>query len=204
MSPAAVPIDGEHGVAKLHGDPAPGDGVAAFDAAPDDGLRDRLRSCCAAEAWVVRWWPGASVPVRGRAVCGARTARPSSSMRAGSSRRSHSATRASAMPRPRTAVTGVPLPGHGAEAGGRRHCRRGRARREARRRQRLLRAAVQPRLPRVRVRPQRRRAPRRLPGPARQRPGDPSAASYSKSWPRSTGCDWASCSRRDEPVDARA
>ncbi len=26
--------------------------MAAFDVAPDDELRDRLRSCCAAEAWV--------------------------------------------------------------------------------------------------------------------------------------------------------
>jgi 2-oxo-4-hydroxy-4-carboxy-5-ureidoimidazoline decarboxylase len=26
--------------------------VVAFDVAPDDDLRDRLRSCCAAEAWV--------------------------------------------------------------------------------------------------------------------------------------------------------
>jgi 2-oxo-4-hydroxy-4-carboxy-5-ureidoimidazoline decarboxylase len=34
------------------GDPAPGGGVAAFDVARDDELRDRLRSCCAAEAWV--------------------------------------------------------------------------------------------------------------------------------------------------------
>jgi len=33
-------------------DSAPGGGVAGFDAAPDDELRDRLRSCCAAEAWV--------------------------------------------------------------------------------------------------------------------------------------------------------
>ena len=31
---------------------APGGEVAAFDVAPDDELRDRLRSCCAAEAWV--------------------------------------------------------------------------------------------------------------------------------------------------------
>lgn len=31
---------------------APGGGVAAFDVAPDDELRDRLRSCCAADAWV--------------------------------------------------------------------------------------------------------------------------------------------------------
>ena len=31
---------------------APGGGVAAVDAAPDDALRNRLRSCCAAEAWV--------------------------------------------------------------------------------------------------------------------------------------------------------
>jgi 2-oxo-4-hydroxy-4-carboxy-5-ureidoimidazoline decarboxylase len=29
-----------------------GGGAAAFDVAPDDELRDRLRSCCAAEAWV--------------------------------------------------------------------------------------------------------------------------------------------------------
>ena len=34
------------------GDPGPGGGVAAFNGAPDDELRDRLRSCCAAEAWV--------------------------------------------------------------------------------------------------------------------------------------------------------
>ena len=34
------------------GDPAPGGGVTGFDAAPDDELRDRLRSCCAAQAWV--------------------------------------------------------------------------------------------------------------------------------------------------------
>ena len=33
-------------------DRAPGRGVAAVDAAPVDELRDRLRSCCAAEAWV--------------------------------------------------------------------------------------------------------------------------------------------------------
>jgi 2-oxo-4-hydroxy-4-carboxy-5-ureidoimidazoline decarboxylase len=32
--------------------PASGGGVAAFDAAPGDELRGRLRSCCAAEAWV--------------------------------------------------------------------------------------------------------------------------------------------------------
>ena len=31
---------------------APGGGVAAFDAAPDDELRVRLYACCAAEAWV--------------------------------------------------------------------------------------------------------------------------------------------------------
>jgi len=31
---------------------APGGGVAAFDVAPTDTLRDRLRSCCAAETWV--------------------------------------------------------------------------------------------------------------------------------------------------------
>jgi 2-oxo-4-hydroxy-4-carboxy-5-ureidoimidazoline decarboxylase len=33
-------------------DSAPGVGVATFDVAPDDELRDRLHSCCAAEAWV--------------------------------------------------------------------------------------------------------------------------------------------------------
>jgi 2-oxo-4-hydroxy-4-carboxy-5-ureidoimidazoline decarboxylase len=31
---------------------ASGGGVAAFNAAPDDELRDGLRSCCGAEAWV--------------------------------------------------------------------------------------------------------------------------------------------------------
>lgn len=31
---------------------SPGDGVTAFDSAPDDELRDRLRSCCAAETSV--------------------------------------------------------------------------------------------------------------------------------------------------------
>ncbi len=31
-----------------------GGGVAAFDVAPDDELRVRLHSCCAAEAWVER------------------------------------------------------------------------------------------------------------------------------------------------------
>lgn len=34
------------------GSRAPGGGVAAFDVAPDDELRVRLHSCCAAEAWV--------------------------------------------------------------------------------------------------------------------------------------------------------
>jgi 2-oxo-4-hydroxy-4-carboxy-5-ureidoimidazoline decarboxylase len=34
------------------GSRAPGGGVAAFDVAPEDELRERLRSCCAAEAWV--------------------------------------------------------------------------------------------------------------------------------------------------------
>jgi 2-oxo-4-hydroxy-4-carboxy-5-ureidoimidazoline decarboxylase len=34
------------------GDPAPGGGAAAFDVARDEELRDRLRSCCAAQAWV--------------------------------------------------------------------------------------------------------------------------------------------------------
>jgi 2-oxo-4-hydroxy-4-carboxy-5-ureidoimidazoline decarboxylase len=29
-----------------------GDGVVAFDASPEHELRDQLRSCCAAEAWV--------------------------------------------------------------------------------------------------------------------------------------------------------
>jgi 2-oxo-4-hydroxy-4-carboxy-5-ureidoimidazoline decarboxylase len=33
-------------------DRAPGGGTAAFDAAPDDELRVRLHSCCAAGAWV--------------------------------------------------------------------------------------------------------------------------------------------------------
>ncbi len=33
-------------------DRAPGGGVAAFDVAPDDELRVRLRSCCTAETWV--------------------------------------------------------------------------------------------------------------------------------------------------------
>ena len=33
-------------------DRAPGGGLAAFDAAPDDELRVRLHSCCAAETWV--------------------------------------------------------------------------------------------------------------------------------------------------------
>jgi 2-oxo-4-hydroxy-4-carboxy-5-ureidoimidazoline decarboxylase len=32
-------------------DRAPGGGVAAFDVAPEDELRVRLHSCCAAEAW---------------------------------------------------------------------------------------------------------------------------------------------------------
>lgn len=31
---------------------APGGDVAAFDVVPEDKLRERLRSCCAAEAWV--------------------------------------------------------------------------------------------------------------------------------------------------------
>jgi 2-oxo-4-hydroxy-4-carboxy-5-ureidoimidazoline decarboxylase len=31
---------------------SPPDGVVAVDVMPDDELRDRLRSCCAAEAWV--------------------------------------------------------------------------------------------------------------------------------------------------------
>jgi 2-oxo-4-hydroxy-4-carboxy-5-ureidoimidazoline decarboxylase len=31
---------------------APSAGVAAVDVAPEDELRDRMRSCCAAEAWV--------------------------------------------------------------------------------------------------------------------------------------------------------
>jgi 2-oxo-4-hydroxy-4-carboxy-5-ureidoimidazoline decarboxylase len=31
---------------------SPADGVAAFDIAPGDELRDKLRSCCAAESWV--------------------------------------------------------------------------------------------------------------------------------------------------------
>src|SRR5581483_4815103 len=31
---------------------SPRGGVLAFDAAPDGEVRDRLRSCCAAEAWV--------------------------------------------------------------------------------------------------------------------------------------------------------
>jgi 2-oxo-4-hydroxy-4-carboxy-5-ureidoimidazoline decarboxylase len=34
------------------GDPAPGGKVAAFDVAGDEELRERLRSCCAAEAWL--------------------------------------------------------------------------------------------------------------------------------------------------------
>ena len=33
-------------------------GVAAFDVAPDDELRARLRSCCAAETWVERMVAG--------------------------------------------------------------------------------------------------------------------------------------------------
>jgi 2-oxo-4-hydroxy-4-carboxy-5-ureidoimidazoline decarboxylase len=33
-------------------------GVAAFDVAPDEELRDRLRSCCAAEDWVQRMLGG--------------------------------------------------------------------------------------------------------------------------------------------------
>ncbi len=33
-------------------DRAPGGGVAAFDAAPDDELRVRLQSCCAAATWM--------------------------------------------------------------------------------------------------------------------------------------------------------
>jgi 2-oxo-4-hydroxy-4-carboxy-5-ureidoimidazoline decarboxylase len=40
------------------GDRAPGGGVAAFDVAPDDELRGRLRSCCAAETWVERMLAG--------------------------------------------------------------------------------------------------------------------------------------------------
>jgi len=40
------------------GDPTPGIGVGAFDVAPDDELRDRLRSCCAAEAWVEKMLVG--------------------------------------------------------------------------------------------------------------------------------------------------
>jgi 2-oxo-4-hydroxy-4-carboxy-5-ureidoimidazoline decarboxylase len=32
--------------------------VAAFDSAPEDELRDRLRSCCAAEAWVEKMMVG--------------------------------------------------------------------------------------------------------------------------------------------------
>ena len=38
--------------ARGDGDPAPGGGVAGFDVARDDELRARLRSCCAADAWV--------------------------------------------------------------------------------------------------------------------------------------------------------
>ena len=38
--------------AESRGGRAPGGGVGGFDVAPDDELRVRLHSCCAAEAWV--------------------------------------------------------------------------------------------------------------------------------------------------------
>ncbi len=40
------------------GDLAPGSGMAAVDVAPEDDLRDRLRRCCAAEAWVEKMLVG--------------------------------------------------------------------------------------------------------------------------------------------------
>jgi 2-oxo-4-hydroxy-4-carboxy-5-ureidoimidazoline decarboxylase len=48
------------------GGPAPGGGVAAFDVASDDELRDLLRSCCAAEAWAEEMVVGR--PYRSEAV----------------------------------------------------------------------------------------------------------------------------------------
>ena len=87
--------------------------MAAFDAAPDDELRVRLHSCCAAEAWVEQMVAGR--PYRSEAALYAASDRATAELDAARARRRRSpATRASATPLRRTAVTGVPPPGRGA------------------------------------------------------------------------------------------
>lgn len=60
---------------------APGGGVAAFDVAPDDELRVRLHSCCAAEAWVEQMVVGR--PYRSEAALYAASDRATAGLDAG-------------------------------------------------------------------------------------------------------------------------
>ena len=63
------------------GDLEPGSGVAAVNVAPDDELRDRLRSCCAAEAWVEEMVAGR--PYRSEAALYAASDRATAALDAG-------------------------------------------------------------------------------------------------------------------------